>query len=163
MDKYFKVALFIFILFIQVAAASAQVFNKGDKAPDLKLASANGDSVELASLRGKLVLVEYWASWCGPCRIKNRNFVSLYNKYKDCGFEIVCISADENTIKWKNAINLDGLSCIHLRTAKGWYSKELKEWGVKFIPASFLLDREGRFIAVEPSYGVVNAWLEELL
>jgi thiol-disulfide isomerase/thioredoxin len=163
MDK-FGISFFIFLcLFTFPPTSSGQTFQKFQAAPSLKLKTVSGDSADLRALKGKIVLVEFWASWCGPCRIRNRHLASLYHKYRSCGFEILCVSADENQANWKKAIETDSLDCIQGKTARGWHSPELKDWKVKFIPASYLIDREGKFLAIEPSIGVINAWLEELL
>jgi thiol-disulfide isomerase/thioredoxin len=163
MDKLRVFFLLLLCVLIGSGPAYGQAFQKFQPAPALKLKMVTGDTADLRELKGKIVLVEFWASWCGPCRIRNRYLAELYHKYQSCGFEIICVSTDENPVNWKKAIIADGLDCIQGKTAKGWYSPELKNWQVKFIPASYLIDREGRFLAIEPSIGVINAWLEELL
>ena len=127
------------------------------------LPSLSGESVELASLKGKVLLVDFWASWCGPCREMNRNLVKLYDKYQHQGFEILSISVDTDTAGWRRVITLDKMTWLQVHEPMGWRSPVLQAWGISRIPSSFLIDKEGKFVAIRPSYGVLNKWLEELL
>lgn len=126
----------------------------GDIAPELKFNSPNGKTYKLSSLRGKYVLIDFWASWCGPCRKENPNVVSAYAKYKDAkfkkgkGFEVFSVSLDNNAAKWKNAIEKDNLSWkYHVSDLSGWYSEAVKLYGIKSIPQSFLIDPNGKIVA----------------
>ncbi|MBC8084085.1 MAG: AhpC/TSA family protein [Hymenobacter sp.] len=118
----------------------------GVQAPEINLAAPDGKPVALSSLRGKYVLIDFWASWCGPCRRENPNVVKAYNKYKGKGFEIYGVSFDQDREKWLKAIQADGLSWKHVSDLKGWESAAGQTYSVKSIPASILLDPQGRII-----------------
>jgi peroxiredoxin len=119
---------------------------EGRLAPDIKLFTPQGDSVSLSSLRGKVVLIDFWASWCGPCRKENPYVKAVYEKYKDKGFEIYGVSLDNNMRNWQAAIAKDGLTWTHVSDLKGWKSSAAKLYGVRSIPQTFLIDREGRIV-----------------
>lgn len=119
----------------------------GGFAPEIKLNGPDGKPVSLHSLRGKVVLIDFWASWCGPCRRENPNVVKMYQKYKDQGFEIFGVSLDNDVNRWKAAIQSDGLSWYHGSDLMGWKSKPAQTYQVHSIPATFLLDKEGKIIA----------------
>ncbi|GEO06795.1 thiol:disulfide interchange protein [Adhaeribacter aerolatus] len=119
----------------------------GQQAPDISLPAPDGKSVSLSSLRGKYVLVDFWASWCGPCRQENPNVVRMYNQYKDKGFEIFGVSLDESRDKWLKAIDADKLTWPHVSDLKGWESSAAKLYNIQAIPQTLLLDKEGKIIA----------------
>ena len=119
----------------------------GGVAPDIKLNGPDGKPVSLSSLRGKVVLIDFWASWCGPCRRENPNVVKMYQKYKDQGFEIFGVSLDNDANRWKGAIQTDGLTWFHGSDLMCWKSKPAQMYQVHSIPATFLLDKQGKIIA----------------
>ncbi|ALJ00559.1 TlpA disulfide reductase family protein [Rufibacter tibetensis] len=119
----------------------------GSAAPDIKLPSPAGPEIALTSLRGKYVLIDFWASWCGPCRQENPNVVRMYNKYKDKGFEIFGVSLDQDRGKWLKAIENDKLTWPHVSDLKGWESSAASLYGITAIPQTVLLDKEGKIIA----------------
>ncbi|GAB3833109.1 TlpA disulfide reductase family protein [Hymenobacter jeollabukensis] len=119
----------------------------GAPAPDIQLAGVDGKVVSLSSLRGKYVMIDFWASWCGPCRQENPNVVRLYNAYKAKGFEIYGVSLDQERDKWVKAIQADGLVWPQVSDLKGWQSMAGQLYGVRAIPAAVLIDPEGRIIA----------------
>ncbi|RNI30628.1 TlpA disulfide reductase family protein [Rufibacter latericius] len=119
----------------------------GSVAPDIKLPSPTGPEVALSSLKGKYVLIDFWASWCGPCRQENPNVVRMYNKYKEKGFEIFGVSLDQDKAKWLKAIENDKLTWPHVSDLKGWESSAAALYGVTAIPQTVLLDKEGKIIA----------------
>jgi peroxiredoxin len=119
----------------------------GQVAPEIKLPTPDGGTASLSSLRGKYVLIDFWASWCGPCRRENPNVVRMYNKYKDKGFEIFGVSLDQNREKWLKAIADDKLTWPHVSDLKGWESAAAGTYNITAIPQTILLDREGRIIA----------------
>ncbi|MBS1591835.1 MAG: AhpC/TSA family protein [Bacteroidetes bacterium] len=108
-----------------------------------------GNPVSLASFKGKYVLVDFWASWCGPCRRENPNVVKVYNKYKDKGFHILGVSLDQPGAKdkWMKAIHDDNLTWTHVSDLKFWDNEVAKMYGIQAIPANFLLDPDGKIIA----------------
>ena len=116
----------------------------GGNAPELTYSGVNGESISLSSLKGKVVLLDFWASWCGPCRKENPFVVNLYNKYKNRGFDIYSFSLDNNKEKWIQAINQDQLSWKnHVSDLKGWQSAGAAKYMIKSIPQTFLIDRKG--------------------
>ncbi|MEM9916488.1 MAG: TlpA family protein disulfide reductase [Bacteroidota bacterium] len=126
---------------------AAQSFVVGAQAPDFTLKTPDDQALSLSEMKGKVVLVDFWASWCGPCRKENPNVVKLYNKYKDKGFEILGVSLDRQKKRWLNAIEADGLEWKHVSDLKGWSSSAARLYSVSSIPHTVLLDREGRIIA----------------
>jgi peroxiredoxin len=119
----------------------------GAEAPALAGTSPTGAAVSLASLRGRYVLVDFWASWCAPCRVENRNYAELYRRYRSAGFEILAVSVDESASAWKAAIAKDNAMWLQLSDLKGWKSPLVGAYNVTGLPASFLLDPQGRVIA----------------
>jgi peroxiredoxin len=119
----------------------------GATAPDIQLTGVDGKVIPLSSLRGKYVMIDFWASWCGPCREENPNVVKLYNAYKSKGFEIYGVSLDNNKEKWQKAIQADGLTWTHVSDLKGWQSAAGQAYGVQSIPATVLIDPKGRIVA----------------
>lgn len=120
----------------------------GAIAPDLAFTSPDGKILKLSDLRGKVVLLDFWASWCRPCRMENPNVVAAYNKFKDKGFTIYSVSLDQDAGRWKDAIQQDGLAWPnHVSDLKGWQSEPAHIYGVQGIPAQFLLDKDGKIVA----------------
>lgn len=117
----------------------------GQPAPDFEVPDAEGKLVKLSSFRGKYVLVDFWASWCGPCRAENPHLVKVYNKFKDKNFTIVGISLDKSDSKalWLAAVKNDGLPWLQLSDLKFWDSAAAKSYGVQAIPQNFLIDPDG--------------------
>ena len=138
MKKLFFIPLFLF----QYMAGFSQI-QTGQAAPELSLPGRNGEIVHLSDLKGKVVLIDFWASWCGPCRRNNPNLVRLYNKYHEKGLEIYGISLDDNTSNWKEAVQHDRLEWIQVNDNKGWDAPSTLLYGVDAIPASFLVDKNG--------------------
>ena len=120
----------------------------GQVAPDIELPSPDGENINLSSLKGKVVLVDFWASWCRPCRRENPNVVKIYEKYKDKGFEVYSVSLDRTKDKWIQAIKQDNLIWPgHVSDLGGWKSSAAALYSVKSIPQTFLLDANGKIIA----------------
>lgn len=129
--------------------AQSQKANKlsiGSVASDFTLQTPQGKSITLSSFKGKVVLVDFWASWCSPCRKENPNVVALYKKYHNKGFEVFGVSLDDDKDKWIKAIDADGLIWNHGSDLKGWESQAAKLYGVDAIPFTLLLDKEGKII-----------------
>ncbi len=128
-------------------AEAAENVQAGKIAPDFELAKTDGTKMKLSDLRGKYVLLDFWASWCSPCRAENPNLVKAYKKYKDKNFTIYQVSLDKDKQAWLNAIEKDGLSdWYHASDLLYWQSAPAKLYSVKGIPANFLLSPEGEII-----------------
>ncbi len=121
---------------------------EGGEAPAFAQASLDGEG-ELGpqDFRGKVLLIDFWASWCGPCRRENPNVVRMYNEFKDSGFEILGVSLDKTRGAWEKAVKKDGLMWPHVSDLRGWSNAAAQLYGVRSIPATVLLDAEGRIVA----------------
>lgn len=144
----------------QVKLASG--FLPGAVAPDFTAKTPEGEAFSLSELRGKVVLVDFWASWCGPCRRDNPHVVKLYKKYKDQGFDVLGVSLDKTKSKWVAAIEKDGLEWNHISDLKGWQNEIAKMYSVTSIPHTVLLDREGRIIGRKLRGPALDAKLREI-
>lgn len=152
----------------------------GQMAPEISLPNPDGHNIALSSLKGKIVLLDFWASWCGPCRMANPHVVEIYNKYKDKGFTVYSVSLDgvddraraslspeqlnaqleASKEKWTKAIDQDKLTWTnHVSDLKKWSSSAAQLYGVNSIPRTFLIGRDGKIVAVNPR----NTLEEELL
>ncbi len=134
----------------------------GKTALDFTLNDVNGKPVSLSDYRGKYVLVDFWASWCGPCRAENPNVVKAYNQYKDKNFTILGVSLDSKAANWKKAIKDDGLTWTHVSDLKGWKNAAAVKYGVRAIPANFLINPEGVIIGHNLRGGALNKKLAEI-
>ena len=119
-------------------------WDEGMMAPDIRLENIDGDTISLSSLKGKVVLIDFWASWCGPCRKANPHVKAVYDKYKGAGFEILGVSLDHNRAQWQIAVMQDQLSWIHVSDLKGWKSSAAALYDVHSVPQTFLIDQDGR-------------------
>lgn len=142
----------------------------GSTAPDLKYSDPDGKVISLSSLKGKVVLIDFWASWCPPCRAENPNLVQTYQKYKDKnftagkGFTIYSVSLDKAKPNWVKAINDDKLEWpYHVSDLKYWNSEAASIYKVESIPASFLIDANGKILAKNLRGEALGAKLESLL
>lgn len=133
----------------------------GAVAPEINLPNPEGDSIKLSSLRGKVVLLDFWASWCRPCRMENPNVKKVYEKYKDQGFEIYAVSLDGDKQSWEGAIRADGLPWVHVSDLAKWSSVAAKTYQVRGIPYTVLLDPEGKILAKNLRGEQLEAFLEE--
>lgn len=126
----------------------------GNKAPELKFKDPNGKEIALSDLKGKMVLIDFWASWCGPCRRENPNVVKTYKEFKDVkfenakGFTVYSVSLDKNKGAWQNAIMQDGLAWpYHVSDLKAWAAEGAKIYKVRSIPQAYLIDGNGIIVS----------------
>lgn len=135
----------------------------GTMAPDFGLQTPDGKTVNLSDYKGKIVLVDFWASWCKPCRAENPNVVKMYNKFKGKNFDILGVSLDQDKNAWMAAIEKDQLTWKHISDLQGWDSPVAGLYGVQGIPATFLIDATGKVIDVNLRGAALESKLEELL
>ena len=135
----------------------------GEIAPLFDGPTLTGNRIALESFRGKVVIIDFWASWCRPCRIENPNLVRLYKRMQDKGLEIVGVSLDRNKASWERAIADDGLTWNHVSNLQFWADPIAQLYSVRAIPAAFVLDREGRIVAKNLRGAQLDAKIEALL
>lgn len=139
-------------------------YDPGQKAPEFTVPSLNGDSIRLSDYRGNYLLLDFWGSWCGPCRQESPDLVSLYGQNKDKGFRILSIALDRDKASWGRAIAKDGLAWDD----HGSYLKRMKDpvallYGVREIPTKYLIDPNGDIIATNPTFAELNQTLNQVL
>ncbi|MFC2114912.1 thioredoxin-like domain-containing protein [Bacteroidota bacterium] len=146
----------------QMETLSAARLGIGVLAPEIALPSPSGDTIVLSSLRGKVVLLDFWASWCAPCRRENPNLVRTYNKYKDEGFDIYQVSLDRTKAAWLKGIKDDKLEWVNVSDLQFWNSIVVPVYNIEGIPMNYLLDRDGRILAHGLRGEQLNEKLEDI-
>ncbi|MCB0580356.1 MAG: TlpA family protein disulfide reductase [Phaeodactylibacter sp.] len=147
---------------MQAQIEQMKSFVVGGQAPDFTQKTPDGGEMSLSDLRGKVVLLDFWASWCGPCRRENPNVVRMYKKYKEKGFDVLGVSLDKTHDRWIQAIEQDGLEWHHVSDLKGWSNEAAQAYGVRSIPHTVLLDAEGRILARNLRGEALERRLEEI-
>ena len=158
-----KVLIALFALSAICAKAQVQQPNIADTRLDFSLPGIKGDSIRLSSMKGKVFLLDFWASWCVPCRYSNKQLVKLYSKYKDNGFEILGVSLDEKRNEWKKAVTKDKITWLQINDDGGWNAISAAKWNINAIPASFLIDKDGNVIAFDPEKQELENKIRQLL
>jgi peroxiredoxin len=153
-----SIAIFLFASFQSMAQPKV-----GEQAYEIKLPDVNGKIQKLSEQRGKVVLIDFWASWCGPCRRANPELAVLYSKYRDKGFEIFGVSIDDEKKAWKKAIAADGISWKQVNEKGGWDASVAVQWKLAQIPTSFLIDQQGKVIALDPTKQQIENHLKSIL
>jgi len=143
------IKLFVSIFFCLAAGTMQAQLHPLMYAPEIALPNQHDSIIKLSSLQGKVVLIDFWASWCRPCRAANPTIRRLYKKYKDKGFEVYGISLDDKKADWLKAIKTDKLVHINVIDHDAWYSKIAESYFVDEIPMGFLLDKKGMIVAID--------------
>jgi thiol-disulfide isomerase/thioredoxin len=160
MKSRLLLVLFSLLFFAMTAAAQPKY---GGDAIEIALPSVNGDTIRLSSLKGKVVLLDFWASWCGPCRTANRVLAKLYSKYRDKGFEIYGVSLDDSPQSWKKAIAKDKVRWLQVIDPGGWEASTAVNWSIYALPTSYLIDQHGKLIAMDLEPKELEKTLKSLL
>jgi thiol-disulfide isomerase/thioredoxin len=153
-----------FILLLTTAVANAQDLpNISDPRVRINLPTEKGDSLSLESLKGKVILLDFWASWCTPCRQANRGLVKLNSKYKGKGLVILSVSVDKNQKDWKKAISKDKMSWLHVNDPGGWDANVAVRWNVSVLPTTFLINKNGDVVSIDPEPKELEESVKKLL
>jgi len=153
---------FVFAFSASAVKGQGPIPNITDNRLDFIVTGINGDSIQLSSLKGKVFLLDFWASWCTPCRFSNKHLVKLYNKYKNKGLEILSVTLDNEKSEWKKAISKDKITWMQ-GFDNGWDSMSAIKWQVDAIPASFLVNKDGDVVAINPEKNDLEKKIKELL
>lgn len=166
-DQFFNmirsfIAVFA-LLFVITACRAQEVPNIADPRLKIELPDANGKTISLASLKGNVILLDFWASWCVPCRASNKELVRLYAKYKDKGFEIYSVSVDEDKEDWLKAVKKDKITWLQVNEPATFDAQSIRRWNINSIPATFLINKKGDVVAIDLEGKELVKEIEKLL
>ena len=139
---------FLALIFLLGSTAVHAQLKIGEPVPEIELMGKLDSVIKLSSFNGKVVLIDFWASWCGPCRAANPYVQKLYKKYQANGFEVFAVSLDVNKPLWLKAIRKDRLTYTQVIDSDGWLSKVAEQYYVDALPTNFLLDKTGKIVAI---------------
>lgn len=138
-------------------------FKIGTKFPTFELPNCEGIQIKTSDFKDKILLVEFWASWCGPCRESNPELRKLYDIYSASGFEIFGVSLDSDKKAWRKAIEKDGLSWVNTIASNGWKNNIIKKLGIQYVPSNYLIDKKGNILAININPKELKIKLDEIL
>jgi thiol-disulfide isomerase/thioredoxin len=141
----------------------AQLPNISDPRVYIKLPTVKGDSLTLESFKGKVILLDFWASWCGPCRAANKQQLKLYSKYKARGFEIFSVSLDENKKDWQKAITKDKITWLQVNDPRGWDAQTAMRWNISQLPTTYLINKKGDVVNIDLDGKALDEKVKKLL
>ena len=139
---------FLSIIILLGSLVSSAQLKMGERTPEISLPNAKDSLINLSSFTGKVILIDFWASWCAPCRAANPYIQKLYKKYRANGFEVFAVSLDVKKEAWLKAIKKDKLTYTQVNDNTGWNSKIAEQYYVDQLPTNFLLDRTGKIVAI---------------
>ena len=139
---------FLSIIILLGSLVSSAQLKIGERTPEISLPNAKDSLINLSSFTGKVTLIDFWASWCAPCRAANPYIQKLYKKYRANGFEVFAVSLDVKKEAWLKAIKKDKLTYTQVNDNTGWNSKIAEQYYVDQLPTNFLLDRTGKIVAI---------------
>lgn len=164
------IGLLFFLSFPEFGAQPKSGLEIGNKAPEISLKNPNGEQLSLSELKGKVVLISFWASWCGPCRRESPNYVAIYNEFKNKQFKngndftIFSVSLDRNADAWKKAIQDDALAWnTHVSDLAGWQSDAARLYGINSIPSNVLISGDGIILAKNIKGEELSQFLKQLI
>lgn len=149
---------------VAMTESGAKSIAVGEPAPDISMPNPDGKTYKLSDLKGKVVLLDFWASWCGPCRRANPSVVSAYNRFKNKGFTIYSVSLDKDRQKWVDAIQQDGLDWqYHVSDLKAWNNQAAELYQIHSIPQQYLIGKDGKIAAISQPGASLEAQLEKMM
>ncbi|MEP7376106.1 MAG: TlpA disulfide reductase family protein [Chitinophagaceae bacterium] len=159
-----KIIPVIVLLFAGIFShAQQQVPNITDPRLHINLPDAKGDSIALASLKGKVVLLDFWASWCMPCRAANKKLVKIYDKFKAQGFEIYSVSVDDEKRDWVKAVEKDRITWLQVNDPRSWGAQSAVNWNIEVLPTTFLINKKGDVVVIDPEEKKLETAIKNLL
>lgn len=162
-NKFLKSIVFSILMMGIGFVAQSQKAKITDPRLQINLPTLKGDSISLASLKGKVILVDFWASWCMPCRSANKGLVKLYTKYKDQGFEIYSISVDDDKEDWAKAIKKDKITWLQVNDPREQGAESAVRWAISALPTTFLINKKGEVVAIDLEGKELNEAISRLL